>query len=199
LSEFSDDMNPLLNSLSDERVGIFFQTLIHLSHYNYAMLRLREVSDEEALSFRGSMSSPHIFYIESLYTMLANWFSVSSRKRGSQILKGALTTLGLDSELEAIDHHLDSSIGDTTFRDLLREFRNAQTTHDIFTGDAQTKLAEKHSLNPVEIVGAMRNVLDEMHERIVELRERIEVQFEEEHPQLYALMSSSHMFISVRT
>ena len=118
-------MQELVEKLvTDERTGTFVQVLVHLSQYLYAMSRLREVVDTP----RGSWTVPHVFYIESLYTMLANWFSVKGR-RGRYILKHALIKLELEAELQHLDQVLDSPIGDTTFRKLVEDFRNTQTTH----------------------------------------------------------------------
>ena len=183
----------LLSKLSnDVQAGTFFQVVVHLSHYIYAMERLREV----AFTTGRSMSARHSFYIESLYTMLANWFSIEG-KEGRDLLKRALTTLGLEAQLTPIDRTLDAQIGDTTLREIVREFRNAQATHKIFKGDIQVRLAQKHSIDPLVLGEWMQTFLDEMAEHILQLQAHVERAFAKAEPELYALVRSAGYFTSV--
>lgn len=175
--------------ITDVRAGTFFQVVVHLSHYIYAMSRLREVADTTGRS----MTLRHSFYIEVLYSMLANWFSVKG-KRGSYILKHALTTLGLDAELAPIDIILDSQVGNTTFREMVKEFRNAQVTHQIFTGDIQFLLVQKHSMDPLVFGKTMQTFLDEMFEHVLRLQASVEKAFALAEPKLYALLRRAGYF-----
>ena len=129
--------------------------------------------------------------------MIANWFAVSGGG-GSRILKSALKILGLECHLEIIDKTLDTRIGETTFRSLVKDFRNAQATHEIFKGDVQVKICEKYSLEPAETSNLLQKFLNEMYEHIVDLQVRLELAFYNEQPQLYSIMRSTEMFISVR-
>ena len=194
MSAFKPDLNLLEKLITDKRSGTSFQIVVHLGNYIYAMSQLREVS----FTSGSSMSSLHPFYTESLYTMVANWFSIKGKKQ-SYILKHALTILGLDSALQPIDRILDSPVGNTTFRDVAREFRNSQATHQIFESTIQYQLAQKYSIDPGVLAELMQRFLDDMFENIVQLQGLVEVAFEEAEPELYQLLRGQGYFTSVRS
>ena len=194
MSAFKPNLNLLEKLITDKRSGTSFQIVVHLGNYIYAMSQLREVS----FTSGSSMSSLHPFYTESLYTMVANWFSIKGKKQ-SYILKHALTILGLDSALQPIDRILDSPVGNTTFRDVAREFRNSQATHQIFESTIQYQLAQKYSIDPGVLAELMQRFLDDMFENIVQLQGLVEVAFEEAEPELYQLLRGQGYFTSVRS
>lgn len=125
---------------NDPRIGSFFQIIVHLNHYLYALNQLRSVTSDVP-----SMSTPSTFYMECLWNMIGNWFAVKS-KTSSYLLKSALLPLGLEKHLKPLDELLDSPIGNTTWRVLVKEFRNAQGTHEIFSGDVQKQVYAKYGI-----------------------------------------------------
>ena len=140
----------------DHKLGTYVQVVVHLGHYLYAMRQLYL-----AASTGRSTSFFPTFYLEALWNMLGNWFSIRGRS-GNRMLGRALADLGLEELLGPLDQLLDSPVGSTTWRDIVREVRNAQGTHEVFRGNVQLHVCEKLGIDPMTVSVKGPDFLNEM-------------------------------------
>lgn len=186
------DANKIFSRLlNDSIASTLFQLVIHLGHYPYAMTQLRE----EALLPRPSLAMMG-FYRDNVLRMIGDWFS-EVRGTGEAQLDKALKKVGMeDSVTEPIDQLLDSTIGTTTWRRLIKDYRNRSISHRIFEGDVQMQVCKMHGLEPTLMSRQMSPFLNDMADQIEILQSSVELAFHKYDPQLYTSLRGSGAFQS---
>ena len=72
------------------------------------------------------------FYLNSLRTMCVSYFIGTSRRKGDVNIRDILEKHELSHLLEPIDEILETSLGSTSFKDILTKFRNKYLMHELF-------------------------------------------------------------------
>ncbi len=186
------DANKFFSTLlNDSIASTLFQLVIHLGHYSYAMAQLRE----EAL-----LQVPRLamisFYTDNVLRMIGDWFSEVRGTREAQ-LDNALKKVGMeDTVTDPLDHLLDSTIGTTTWRRLIKDYRNFSIGHRIFEGDVQRQVCEMHGVEPTLMSSQLRPFLDGMADQIEILQSYVELAFHRYDPELYTLLLRGGVFRS---
>ncbi|MFC1924039.1 hypothetical protein ACFLXA_01560 [Chloroflexota bacterium] len=163
---------------NDPRIGSFIQIIIHLNQYLFALNESRRHTSSKPL-----ISTPSTFYIEALWNMIGNWFVIKGRT-SPYLLETALSPIGLEEHLKPFDKLLNSPIGNTTWREVVREMRNAQCTHEIFNGNVQRRIYYEFGINkdlhgvPIsEIARENADFFDKIGELIRDLQAQVELAF----------------------
>ena len=113
---------------NDLLTGSLMLLTIHLGHFNYAMGKMRGYP-----GLNRAIGEPLGFYTDAVLRRIGDWFAEPPGVADSMI-DHALITAGLSvDDVREIDEVLDRRIGKTTWRRLIKDYRNGAISHDVFT------------------------------------------------------------------
>jgi hypothetical protein len=145
--------------------------LVSLKEFSYGLARLNEVA-------KGAPAGTAIirFYMNSLYQYASNYFLVG----GGNKLAHALQQLGSADLLEPIDRVLAMPLGDTTFGEIVRTFRDKFLTHSTFTfAPFEDRVLPKFDFNDSVNADRFNDLLEELYDAIENLYVQLAARFSE--------------------
>lgn len=182
--------NPFHNLVNDPIAGTFLQLIIHLGQYRYAMEQLRSA---DILQDRYAYG----FYSDAMLRRIGDWFAQPPKMKESQI-DHALRKVGIrDQDIKPVGSLLDSAIGKTTWRRLIKYYRNAASSHEIFELDAQRKVCVKHGISLELFSFEFVPFIDSMSDHVEVLQSHVENKFHSFDQDLYTQLKQSGIFKSI--
>lgn len=177
----------LSRAVDDPIAGTFVQLVMHLGHYRYAMAQMREAPLAGIIGF----------YSDSVLRMIGDWFG-KPKEKGEALIESALGRVGMGNHvLNPIDRLLDTAVASrTTWRHLIKDYRNLAVSHNIFAGDIQKQVCQLHGLEPRTVESVLIRFLDDMADSIEHLQSAVEQAFDRYDPELYLLLREMKMFRS---
>lgn len=181
--------DPYHKLIDDPIAGTLLQLIVHLGQYRYAMEQLRgSIILQDRYAFG--------FYSDAILRRVGDWFAQPRTMKESQICH-ALRKVGIrDQDIQPIGNLLDSAIGKTTWRRLIKDYRNAASSHEIFELDAQRKVCEKHGISAELFSFELIPFINSMNDHVEVLKSHIENAFSDYDRALYTQLKQSGIFKS---
>lgn len=157
-----------LNEKEQEKLQLI---LFSLQEFSYGFERTDEIAP-----IVGDGAAPLRFYMNSLYQYCASYFLIA----GHDKLGDVVTSLGSGDLLTEIEEILNKKLGDTSFGEIIRIYRNKILTHPSYMfGALDEKVHGKYDILNSENALEFSGLVNDLHFRIQKLYANLIARFPE--------------------